>query len=197
MQVKGVGLMEEGIKNELRESIAVKEKVIDENTGVIKKVAEKIIEAYRNKGKVVVCGCGGSAADAQHIVAEFMGKYKMERAPMAAVALTVNASSLTAIANDYSFDDAFARQMEGLVNSGDVAIGISTSGNSECIIRALQKAKEGGAFAVAFTGEGGGKIKEVADVLIAVPSKDTPRIQEAHITIGHIICGIVERECNG
>ena len=166
---------------------------------VIIKIAEIIIEAYRNGKKVILFGNGGSAADAQHITAELVGKYYLDRDPLPAVALTTNTSSLTAIGNDYSFDIVFARQLKASGQKGDVVIGISTSGNSENVIQAFKVAREMGLITVGFTGKSGGKLRSVADHCLCIPSDDTPRIQEGHITIGHIICEIVERElfCSG
>ena len=166
---------------------------------VIIKIAEIIIEAYKNGKKVILFGNGGSAADAQHITAELVGKYYLDRDPLPAVALTTNTSSLTAIGNGYSLDIVFTRQLKALGQKGDVVIGISTSGNSENVIQAFKVAREMGLITVGFTGKSGGKLRSVADHCLCIPSDDTPRIQEGHITIGHIICEIVERElfCSG
>lgn len=138
------------------------------------------------------CGNGGSAADAQHLAAELSGRFYYDRAPLPAEALHANSSYITAVANDYSFDDIYARAVQGSGRKGDILIGISTSGNSENIIRAMKVAREIGILTVGMTGETGGKMKEFCDYLINVPSTDTPRIQEAHILIGHIICELVE-----
>jgi len=185
----------------LKESGDMKNKIAEdpELLGVIIKIAEIIIEAYRNGKKVILFGNGGSAADAQHMTAELVGKYYLDRDPLPAVALTTNTSSLTAIGNDYSFDIVFARQLKALGQKGDVIIGISTSGNSENVIQAFKVAREMGLITVGFTGKSGGKLRSVADHCLCIPSDDTPRIQEGHITIGHIICEIVERElfCSG
>ena len=185
----------------LKESGDMKNKIAEdpELMSVIIKIAEIIIEAYRNGKKVILFGNGGSAADAQHITAELVGKYYVDRDPLPAVALTTNTSSLTAIGNDYSFDIVFARQLKALGQKGDVVIGISTSGNSENVIQAFKVAREMGLITVGFTGKSGGKLRSVADHCLCIPSDDTPRIQEGHITIGHIICEIVERElfCSG
>jgi len=139
-------------------------------------------------------GNGGSAADAQHIAAELVGQYKLKRKSLPAIALTTNTSILTSIGNDYGFDKIFERQIESLVTNKDIAIGISTSGNSENVLRGILKAKKIGAKTIAFTGNDGGKLKGAVDILLNIPSNNTPRVQEAHITIGHIICGIVESE---
>ena len=191
--------IEELIKNRLQESAKVKQKILAniETVKIIAKIAEAIVEAYRRGKKVILFGNGGSAGDAQHIAAEFVGKYYLERAPLPAIALTVNTSSLTAIGNDYSFAQVFAKQLEALGEAGDVAIGISTSGNSENVLEALRVAKTKGLITIGFTGEEGGKLKDVVDYCLHIPSNDTPRIQEGHITVGHIICEVVERELFG
>ena len=187
------------IKSRLQESARVKEEILDniETVKIIAKIAEVIIQAYRKGKKVILFGNGGSAADAQHIAAELVGKYYLERAPLPAIALTVNTSSLTAIGNDYSFAQVFVKQLEALGEAGDVAIGISTSGNSENVLKALKVAKKKGLITIGFTGEKGGRLKDAVDYCLHIPSDDTPRIQEGHITVGHIICEIVERELFG
>lgn len=175
-------------------------KSLSENAKLVEKIqnaAMKILEALEKGNKVLFCGNGGSAADAQHLAAELLGKFLIDRSPLPAIALTTNTSVLTAVANDYSFDDVFVRQVKGLGKSGDVLVGISTSGNSRNVLRAIEYAKSVGIFTVGLTGEDGGKMKEFVDVLINVPSKLTPHIQEAHIVIGHIICEIVERQMFG
>lgn len=155
-------------------------------------VAQVLIDAYRRGHTMFLFGNGGSAADAQHIAAEFLGRFYIERASLAAHALTVNTSALTAIANDYSFDEVFARQLRGMGRAGDVAIGISTSGNAGNVVAGLGAANEGGLTSVALTGSRGGKAREMAQYWVGVPSDDTPRIQETHITIGHIWSELVE-----
>jgi len=194
-----LGSTGELIKSRLQESARVKEEILDniETVKIIAKIAEVIIEAYRKGKKVILFGNGGSAADAQHIAAELVGKYYLERAPLPAIALTVNTSSLTAIGNDYSFAQVFAKQLEALGEAGDVAIGISTSGNSGNVLEALKAAKEKGLITIGFTGKKGGRLKDAVDYCLHIPSDDTPRIQEGHITVGHIICEIVERELFG
>jgi D-sedoheptulose 7-phosphate isomerase len=184
------------IAERLEDSIAVKRQIREDARllGQIGEIAELIIKAYRDGKKVILFGNGGSAADAQHIAAEFVGRYYVDRAPLPAIALTVNTSSLTAIGNDYSYDAIFARQLSAFGQEGDIAIGISTSGNSKNVIQALQIAKEKGLITVGFVGRDGGKMKGVVDYCLPIPSNDTPRIQEGHITLGHIICDIVERE---
>ena len=155
-------------------------------------VASQIVESLRAGGKVIFFGNGGSAADAQHLTAEFTGRYLKERRALAALALSTNSSSVTAIGNDYGFDLVFARQLEALGKEGDVAIGISTSGNSRNVIRAFEAAKSKSIYTVALTGASGGAMKKVADCTICIPTEQTPRIQECHILAGHIICEIVE-----
>ena len=162
------------------------------NVGPIVAAARVMEGCLREGGKVMFCGNGGSAADAQHLAAELMGRFLNDRAPMASIALTVDTSALTAIGNDYGFDEVFARQVRGLGRAGDVLVGISTSGNSANIVAAFEAAREIGIHTVALTGGGGGKIGAIADSLINVPSLSTPRIQELHIAIGHTICELLE-----
>lgn len=169
---------------------------LKERTGTIVKIASEIAAAFRRGNRVLLCGNGGSAADAQHIAAELAGKFKLDRPPLPAVALTTNTSVLTALANDFGYDEVFSRQVRALAAAGDVVIGISTSGRSPNVILALEQARAKGALAVAFTGSGGA-LKEAADLCLDVPSSDTPRIQEVHITAGHIICALVEEELFG
>lgn len=181
--------MEEIVRNKLSESADVKLKM---DAKVIADIADAIIKAYQNKKKVLLFGNGGSAADAQHIAAELVGKYKMVREPLPAIALTVNTSILTACANDFGYEQVFAQQVKAHAQKGDVVIGISTSGTSPNVIQGIKAAKEIGAVTVGFSGEGKTGLGEIVDLWLAVPSKDTPRIQEAHITAGHIICFLVE-----
>jgi D-sedoheptulose 7-phosphate isomerase len=152
------------------------------------------LKAARNGNKIVFFGNGGSAADAQHLATELAVRYERDRAPIAALALTTDTSMLTAIGNDYGFDDLFARQVEALCRPGDVVIGISTSGNSENVIRALKAARNLDAVAAGFGGRDGGRMRGLADPLLVVPSDDTARIQEMHITLGHMLCGALETE---
>jgi D-sedoheptulose 7-phosphate isomerase len=182
------------IKTIIEKSIQVKQDILCDEIllAAIKNAADVIIDAYKGKNKVLLCGNGGSAADAQHIAAEFSGRFYYDRPPLAAEAMHVNTSYLTAVANDYSFDEVYARYVLSTGKKGDVLIGLSTSGNSENIIRAIQNAKKLDMITIAFTGSSGGKMRDLADILINVPSIDTPRIQESHIMIGHIICEIVE-----
>jgi len=182
------------IANRLNESARIKKEIARRSAGEIQVVAELIIDAYRNGGKVVLFGNGGSAADAQHIVAELVGKFLLKRQAFPAVALNTNTSIVTAIANDYSYDEVFSRQVAALVTDKDVVIGISTSGNSKNVVDAIALAKKKGAKTIGLTGGDGGELAKIAELTLIVPSDSTPRIQEAHITIGHIICEIVERE---
>jgi len=185
--------MEDKIISILNESIKVKEAIKD-LAPQIRKVSEEIIKAYRNKKKVVLFGNGGSAADAQHIAAEFVGKFYKNRESLPSLAFHTNTSSVTAIANDYGYDIIFERQVNAFVEEGDIAIGISTSGNAPNVIKGLAKAKEKGAITVGMTGQTQNKIEEIVDYCLKMPSTDTPRIQECHITVGHIICYLVESE---
>lgn len=177
----------------LNESIKVKERT-KKLANEIARIAELCIGVLRNGGKIVLFGNGGSAADAQHIAAEMVGKFKLERRALPAMALTTNTSILTAVANDLGFEETFARQVEALVTEKDIVMGISTSGESNNVIKAMILAKGKGAKTAALVGRGGGRLAEMVDVPIIVPSNSTPRIQEAHITIGHIICGLIEEE---
>ncbi|MCK5464889.1 MAG: D-sedoheptulose 7-phosphate isomerase, partial [Bacteroidales bacterium] len=152
-----------------------------------------IIDRYKNAGKVLFCGNGGSAADAQHMAAELSGRYYYDRPPLFAEALHVNTSFLTAVANDYSFEEVYARLVKAMGNKGDILIGLSTSGNSKNVINAMNQARILGMVTAGFTGIGGGEMKDYCDILLDVPSNDTPRIQECHISIGHSICELVER----
>jgi D-sedoheptulose 7-phosphate isomerase len=184
----------EDIKARLIESANVKIK-ISENKELLDKilgVSNEIAQALGNGKKILICGNGGSAADAQHIAAELVGKFMKERRALPAIALNTNTSVITAIGNDYSYDDIFARQVEAFGTSGDILIGISTSGNSKNVLKAFEIAKNISIMTVALTGQSGGKMKEMVDICINVPSSLTPRIQEAHITIGHIMCEIAE-----
>jgi len=182
------------IKNVISESLTVKQKILDseELLKTIEEVADAGAQAFCDGNKVLFCGNGGSAADAQHLAAELSGRFYYDREPLPSEALHVNTSFLTAVANDYSYDEVFARMIRGIGNQGDVLIGLSTSGNSGNIVRALEEAGKKGMITIGMTGGSGGKMKNLCDFLINVPSADTPRIQEAHIMIGHIICEIIE-----
>lgn len=178
-------------RQRLADSARVKQELLAELTACLD-VTDALIEAYRAGHAMFLFGNGGSAADAQHIAAEFLGRFYIERPAMAAHALTVNTSALTAISNDYSFEQVFARQLQALSRPGDVAVGISTSGNAANVLAGLAAAREIGVVTVALTGAKGGKAKDLVDYWVGVPSDDTPRIQEAHITIGHIWSELVE-----
>ena len=184
--------MKDLVLSELKAHQEVIGKTIDLIQNDIVVVCEVVKNAIKNKNKILLCGNGGSAADAQHISAEFTGRYKIEREPINAIALTTDTSALTAIGNDYGYEFVFDRQLKALSNSGDVLIGISTSGNSKNIINAFKTAKELGCKTVALIGKDGGAMRDIADYSIIVPSNDTPRIQEMHILIGHIICESVD-----
>lgn len=165
--------------------------------GRIESAIALITQTYQDGKRLYLCGNGGSAADAQHIAAELTGRFYKNRKGLPAEALHANTSYLTAVANDFSFDDVYARMVEGTMKAGDLLIGFSTSGQSENILRAFQAAKQQKVHTIAFTGETGGKLKALADILINVPSTDTPRIQESHILIGHILCEQVEKNIFG
>lgn len=182
------------IEQRIRESIEVKQRLLVDSAllGRVKEVTRLIVESYRKGGKVLLCGNGGSAADAQHLAAEFTGRFYFDRPPLDAEALHVNTSYLTAVANDYSYDEVYARLVRAKGKKGDVLIAISTSGNSSNILKAIEAANSLGMITVGLTGETGGKMKAICNHLLNVPSNDTPRIQEAQILIGHIICEIVE-----
>ena len=182
------------IRKSISDSVSVKQ-LIYSDIEMLKRIsdsAEAIIDAYRDRHKVLWCGNGGSAADAQHLAAELSGRFYYDRPPLYSDALHCNTSYLTAVANDYGFDFVFSRLVSAQCTKGDVLIGISTSGNSRNVISAFESAHNIGVTTIAMTGSNGGQIKNFADIMINVPSTDTPRIQEAHIMIGHIICEIVE-----
>ena len=181
------------IKDIIKESIRVKESVLATMSSDIKAVAELIATSLKKGGKVILFGNGGSAADAQHIAAEFVGRFKLERQGLAGIALTTNTSVLTSIANDYGYEEVFSRQLEGIASDNDVVIGISTSGNARNVITGLLEAKKMGIKTVALTGSGGGEMAAISDIALIVPSDNTPRIQESHIVIGHIVCELVEQ----
>jgi|TARA_B110000091_G_scaffold44099_1_gene47985 D-sedoheptulose 7-phosphate isomerase len=160
----------------------------------IQEIVIKSIAAFKDDKKMLLCGNGGSASDAQHIAAELSGRFYTDRPPLYAEALHVNSSYMTAVANDYGYEATYARMVEAAGRKGDILIGISTSGNSPNLVKAMQKAKDIGMLTIGFTGKDGGKMKDICDIMIYVPSVDTPRIQEAHILIGHIICQLIEQE---
>jgi len=184
------------ITNRIREAVSIKENMLQdpELQELIMKAAQTCIDAFRQGGKVLLCGNGGSAADAQHIAAELSGRFYYDRPPLDAEALHVNTSYLTAVANDYSYADIFSRIIQGRGKSGDVLIAFSTSGNSPNVLKAIETAANQKMSTIGFTGTDGGKMRSSCDILIRVPSEDTARIQENHIFIGHLICEIIEKE---
>ncbi len=185
--------MRELIYYSFLESADLKREFIEENRERIFTVFKEIAERVKGGNKVLLCGNGGSAADCQHIAAELVGRFNMERRALPAIALTTDTSILTAVANDYSFDRIFERQVEALGQEGDVLIGISTSGNSENVLKAVEKAKEMGILTVGFLGRDGGKLAGAVDHAFIVKSFSTPRIQEVHITLGHVLCDFIEK----
>src|SRR5271168_372955 len=182
------------VLDRIQRSIEVKQALLKDVIfrELVTRAALEIVKSLRAGGKVLFCGNGGSAADAQHLAAEFTGRYLKERRALPALALHANTSSLTAIGNDYGFEFVFARQLEALGKEGDVAVGISTSGNSPNVLRALEAAKSKSIYTVALAGKTGGKMKQLADCTICIPTDETPRIQECHILAGHLICEIAE-----
>lgn len=182
------------ISESIAQSIAAKQSILTDGDFIarIEKAADMIITSLKGGGKIHFCGNGGSAADAQHLAAELSGRFYYDRPPLNAEALHCNSSYLTAVGNDYGYEHIFARLLRGTGHKGDVLIGISTSGNSKNILYAYDVCKELGINIISMTGETGGKMKEASDLLLNVPSTDTPRIQESHIMIGHIICELVE-----
>jgi D-sedoheptulose 7-phosphate isomerase len=186
--------MRDRIKEIFLESIQIKEELLRSSVGTILKITQLFIECLKKGGKVIIFGNGGSAGDSQHIAAELVGRFKKDRAPLPAIALTVNASIITAIANDYSYDLVFSRQVEALAQKNDLVMGISTSGKAKNVAAGIRQAKKMGLASVAFTGGDGGELVKLADISLTVPSSVTARIQEAHITVAHIICEIVEEE---
>ncbi|MBS1576213.1 MAG: D-sedoheptulose 7-phosphate isomerase [Bacteroidetes bacterium] len=188
--------MKEKIAGIIKSSIEVKQQVLnsDELIDTIGKIVDVIIKAFKSGNRIYFCGNGGSAADAQHLAAEFSGRFYIDRKALPAEALHCNTSYLTAVANDYSYDMVYSRIIGGIGEEGDVLIGLSTSGNSGNIIKAFEVAKEKKIVTVGLTGKSGGKMKAVSDYLVNIPSTDTPRIQESHIMAGHIICQLVEEK---
>lgn len=191
--------MQKIIINQIKSSIEVKRSILTNDSMLkdISKAASIIIEAYREKKKTLLAGNGGSAGDAQHIAGEFVSRFYFDRPALPSIALTTDTSIMTAISNDYGYKQLFARQIQAQGSQGDVFIGLSTSGNSENIIEALKACKEAGIFTIGLTGLTGGDMKAFCDICLKVPSTDTPRIQESHILIGHIICELVEENIFG
>jgi D-sedoheptulose 7-phosphate isomerase len=184
------------IRSIIENSIAVKQQILadPELLSVIEKVVDVIVNAFKNGNRVYFCGNGGSAADAQHLAAEFSGRFYTDRKALPAEALHCNTSYLTAVANDYGYDQVYARLIEGIAEKGDILVGLSTSGNSPNITRAFETAAQQGMITIGFTGLSGGQMRSLSNYLINIPSTDTPRIQESHIMVGHIICQLVEEK---
>ena len=184
------------IRRNISDSITVKQELLqnDDIMVDISKVADLIVEAFNNGNKLLFCGNGGSAADAQHLAAEFSGRYYLNRPPLHAEALHTDTSFMTAVSNDFSFDEVYARLIQGIGKQGDILIGMSTSGNSKNVIKALEEAKKKSIITIGFTGKVNGNMKPYCDYLINIPSDDTPRIQECHLMLGHAICELVEKE---
>lgn len=186
--------MKQAINTEFTSHLETITKVIETMQESLESASKLVVETLKNGNKILLCGNGGSAADAQHIAAELVGRYKTERRGLPGIALTTDTSALTAIGNDYGYDRVFDRQVEALVNKGDLIIGISTSGNSKNVINALKVAKEMGCKTLGLSGRDGGAMNELCDVNLVVPSNNTPRIQEMHILFGHTICQIIDNE---
>lgn len=182
------------IRHNLQSSITLKQRLLDDEVMValVSEISDVVVECYRNGGKVFFCGNGGSAADAQHLAAELSGRYYYDRPPLFAEALHVNTSYITAVANDYSYDEIYARWITAIGQKNDVLIALSTSGNSTNVVRAIEQANRNGMKTVGFTGKTGGKMGSICDLLLAIPDTDTPRIQECHMLMGHTVCEIVE-----
>jgi D-sedoheptulose 7-phosphate isomerase len=185
------------IATQLQAQRALFEMIVRDMPSSIADMAARLVEIFNNSGKLLVMGNGGSAADAQHFAAEIVGRFKMERKALPAIALSTDTSILTAIGNDYGYDAVFRRQVDALACSGDAVVGISTSGNSPNVLKALEVARERGCYTIGLLGKDGGSIKGVCDLALVVPSSDTPRIQEGHITIIHIVCDLVEKALFG
>ena len=191
--------MSEKIKSIIQSSITVKQQLLQNDTiiNTVNECVTVIVNAFKNGNKVLFCGNGGSAADAQHLAAEFSGRFYLDRDALPAEALHCNTSYMTAVANDYSYDVIYSRLVKGIGIKGDVLIGLSTSGNSKNIIAAFEVAKQKEMVTIGFTGDSGGVMKTISNYLLNVPSSDTPRIQESHIMLGHIICQLVEEQYFG
>lgn len=187
------------IRKCIQERIQIENLILNDNLLLadLQKTAEIIVEAYRSGNKTLFCGNGGSAADAQHLAAELSGKFYLERDPIHAEACHTNSSFTTAVSNDYGFEMVYARYIQAVGKEGDVLVAISTSGKSENIIRAIRSARRAGMKCIVFTGQSGGSMSSLADVCLRIPSEDTPRIQESHILLGHIVCELVERTLFG
>lgn len=192
-------IMKAYIKDQIKKSYETKQTIYNDEAllSKIEEVAQKCVALYKTDKKTILAGNGGSAADAQHIAAELVGRYGFDRPSIPSLALTTDTSNLTAIGNDYGYDQVFSRQLEGMGQAGDIFIGISTSGNSTNLIKAFESAKKKNILTVALVGKDGGEMAKMADIAIIVPSNSTPRIQESHILIGHILCDIIEKETFG
>lgn len=188
--------MQNLIKLKLQTSIDLKTKVMNDGTLIetVNQIAQQIVSCYKNGNKVLWCGNGGSAADSQHLAAELSGRFYYDRPPLFSEALHVNTSYITAVANDYSYDEIYSRLVKAMCKKGDVLIGLSTSGNSGNVVKAFETAQSMEVITVGFTGETGGKMKAISDYLVNIPSTDTPRIQECHMLLGHTLCEIAEME---
>jgi len=191
--------MKQYIYHQIADSAATKQSILENEPllDLLVEVAQKCVEVYKNGKKILIAGNGGSAADAQHFAAELVGRYGFDRPSLPSLALTTDTSALTAIGNDYGYDYVFSRQLEGLGVEGDLFIGISTSGNSQNVLNAFESAKARGITTVALVGRDGGKMGQMADYAIIIPSDKTPRIQESHLLVEHIICDIIEKEIFG
>jgi D-sedoheptulose 7-phosphate isomerase len=194
MSVHNLIRAEEIVGQAIRESIEAKKELLERQLSVIAGLATLLTDTFRSGGKVVLFGNGGSAADAQHVAAEFINRVSLNRPALPAIALTTDTSILTSAGNDFSFDEIFSRQVQALVQRNDVVIGISTSGNSPNVLNGIVAGKEKGSITVGFTGRSGGRLKNMVDICFSVASDSTPRVQEAHITVWHAICEVVERE---
>ncbi len=187
-------MMEEKIRKSFEDSIAVKRETAEKCSAAVAKMARVMIQALRDGNRIYIAGNGGSAADAQHIAGELVGRFAMERKALPVIALTTDTSVITAVANDYGFDEVFRRQVEAHVRQGDVLLCISTSGDSPNVLKALEEAKKRGARVLALAGRDGGQLARAAELCVTVPAQETWRIQEVHITIGHILCELIEDE---
>jgi D-sedoheptulose 7-phosphate isomerase len=184
--------MDNIIAEALKEGLRVKEEFINKNTSKLIHLAERISKAFKNDRKLLICGNGGSAADAQHLAAEFVNRFQLERPPLPALALTTDTSIITSVANDYSYDEVFSKQIKALGVEGDILLAISTSGRSESVLSAIRTAKKKGLYTVGFIGGDGGEMRRLVDLTLIVKSDRTPRVQETHILAGHIVCELVD-----
>lgn len=197
MTGRGTVSSQEIIRHAIRESIEVKSELLEQHAFTIAQLAEILIRAFRAGNKVILFGNGGSAADAQHVAAELVNRFSIDRDALPAIALTANTSILTSVSNDATFDEVFSRQVQALAHKGDVAVGISTSGNSLNVLNGTIAARERGALTLGLTGRNGGELKNLVDICLCVPSDNAARIQEAHITVWHAVCEVVEQELFG